>query len=170
MPLDPAANRWHYGTVLRPAQTGDYFIVARPTGDDERALKDIQQRIADELGGEPEPYVHVTLQRFELPESINEAKFLDDLEKAHRVCKSAEVVASTLFSTYHRYFARHSLRWKVEATSDIGRLTLQSAQFIMHQGGTSHWPNAEAPIAQSENQTMAHLQRIVRQRMSLMRC
>lgn len=122
--------------------------MARPTGDDESVLHTIQEGIAEEVGGEPEPYVHVTLQRFELPETIEEGQFLEKMEQVLRKCVSAEVVASTLFSTYHRYFQRHSVRWKVEATQALGRLTLQSAQFIMHHGGTSHWPNAQAPIAQ----------------------
>jgi len=134
--------------VLRPAQTGDYFLVARPTGDDERMLHEIQNEIAAELGGEPEPYIHVTLQRFELPETLDEDAFLAALEATVKRCTAAEVIATSLFCTFHRYFQRHSLRWKVDATPALGRLTLQSAQFIMHQGGTSHWPNAEAPIAQ----------------------
>lgn len=108
----------------------------------------LQKTIAAAVGGEVEDYVHLTLQRFELADGSNEEALLDAIQAAICGNDPPDVVASGLFATYHRYFERHSVRWRVEATQDLGRLTLQSAQSILHQGGKSHWPNAEAPIAQ----------------------
>jgi len=73
---------------------------------------------------------------------------LEAIESAISEQTPPGVVASTLVTRYHRYFDRHSVRWKIEPTEDLGRLTLQTAMAIMHKGGKSHWPNADAPIAQ----------------------
>jgi hypothetical protein len=122
--------------------------VARPTPEDGSALATVQQEIADVMGGEPEPFLHVALQRFELPDGIDENELLTALEAVHLGSERTEVIASSLFVRFHRYFQRYSVRWKIEATPVLGRLTLQSAQTVIRQGGISHWPNANDPIAQ----------------------
>jgi hypothetical protein len=134
--------------VIRTAILGDYFLIASPIGEAAERLNAIQEAIAEAIRGVAADQVHLTLQRFEIPESAGEASTLDAIEQAISGERPPVVIAATLFSTYHRYFARNSVRWRIEPTPDLGRLTLQTAQAIMHQGGTSHWPNADAPIDQ----------------------
>lgn len=134
--------------MLRPAITGDYFLTAVPTGDDARAVHLLQREIAAATGGSVEEYVHLTLQRFEVPDGCDCEQLIGAVETAVRSAPPADVIASSLFATYHRYFQSQSVRWRVDPTPDLGRLTLQSAQAILHKGGVSHWPNAEAPLAQ----------------------
>ena len=134
--------------MIRTAIPGDYFLIASPIGECASQVLSLQKTIAEAVGGEIAERVHLTLQRFEIADGGNEQDTLDAIESAISGEQPPVVVASTLFATYHRYFTRHSVRWRIEPTQDLGRLTLQSAQAIMHQGGTSHWPNADAPIAQ----------------------
>ncbi len=134
--------------MIRTAIPGDYFLIASPAGEYASRVLALQKTIAEAVGGEIEEYVHLTLQRFEIADGTGEDDTLDAIESAISGERPPEVVASTLVARYHRYFARHSVRWRIEPTQDLGRLTLQSAQAIMHKGGKSHWPNADAPIAQ----------------------
>ena len=134
--------------MIRTAIPGDYFLIATPVGECAESVGSIQRSIADALGGEVAEPVHLTLQRFEISKSTGQAATLDAIEASIQGVRPPEVVAASLFATYHRYFARHSLRWRVNPTQDLGRLTVMTAQAIMHQGGKSHWPNADAPIAQ----------------------
>lgn len=134
--------------MIRTAIPGDYFLITTPAGEAADRVHAIQKSIAEAVGGEVADPVHLALQRFEIPDTSGEAATLDAIELAITGEQPPDVVAATLFSSYHRYFTRHSVRWRVEPTPDLGRLTLQTAQAIMHKGGKSHWPNADAPIAQ----------------------
>ena len=134
--------------MIRTAIPGDYFLIASPAGEYAESVLSLQQTIAEALGGEITDRVHLTLQRFEIGADTGEADTIDAIQSAIGGEEPPGVVASTLVTKYHRYFARQSVGWRIEPTQDLGRLTLQSAMAIMHKGGTSHWPNADAPIAQ----------------------
>ena len=134
--------------MVRPATTGDHFLIAIPVGEDLERLKAYQTDLAAAVGGEVEEDIHLTLQRFEIPAGKDVGKVIDAIQSAIGAGPAPDVIATTLVVTFHSYFKKHSVRWLIEATPDLGRLTLQSAQSIMHQGGKSHWPNAEASISQ----------------------
>ena len=134
--------------MIRKAIPGDYFLIASPAGEFVDRVLSLQKGIAEAVGGEIADQVHLTLQRFEIADGAGENETLDAIESAIGGERPPEVVASTLVTRYHRYFDRHSVRWQIEPTRDLGRLTIQSAQAIMHKGGKSHWPTADAPIAQ----------------------
>jgi hypothetical protein len=146
--LYDTGQRCHNCAVLRAAVTGDYFLTAIPDDEDRERIQALQQELIAEIGGEAAAYVHLTLQRFEIEDSSKESGILDHLEEAANTAEPAEVIAEDLIVTYHRYFDSRSVRWRVDPTPELGRLTLLSAQTILRQGGHSHWPNAEASIAQ----------------------
>jgi hypothetical protein len=127
---------------------GDYFLITTPAGEFAARVLALQNAIAEAVGGEIADRVHLTLQRFEIGAEASETDTLDAIESAISGERPPDVVASALVARHHRYFDRHSIRWRIDPTQDLGRLTLQSAQAIMHNGGKSHWPNADAPIAQ----------------------
>lgn len=134
--------------MIRTAIPGDYFLIASPTGEYADSVHSQQKAIAEAVGGEIADPVHLALQRFEIGAGASEDDTIDAIQAAISGTRPPGVVATTLFAAYHRYFDRYSVRWRIEPTQDLGRLTLQSAQAIMHNGGKSHWPNADAPIAQ----------------------
>ncbi len=134
--------------MIRTAIPGDYFLIASPVGETTDRVLAQQKIIAEAVGGEIADQVHLTLQRFEVGDGASEDDTLDAIESAIGGASAPGVVAATLVTGFHRYFDRHSVRWRIEPTEDLGRLTLQTAMAIMHKGGKSHWPNADAPIAQ----------------------
>ena len=134
--------------MVRTALPGDYFLIASPEGDELRRVLELQREVAEAVGGQIVDDIHLTLQRFEIANPSMEDATVDAIAGAVADQKPPDVIASRLFTSLHRYFNRNSIRWDIESTQDLGRLTLLTAQAIMHVGGKSHWPNADAPIAQ----------------------
>ena len=105
------------------ARPGDYFLTAIPDDEDRPHVVEMQSEIASVLGGEIETYPHLTLQRFEIDDGSVEST-LDAIEESIRDVAPPNVVADNVFPTFHRYFERHSIRWKIEPTQDLGHLVL----------------------------------------------
>jgi hypothetical protein len=129
----------------RTAQPGDVCVLLEPAEEEVADLRQRQVALQARFGGRPHERVHLTCQRFELPDGRLLPDLIRHLRRALVAVRPFLIVAVSLVEAYHRFWGSRLLRWCIQGSDDLRRFegivedALVAAGVRPHFSVTSGW-------------------------------
>ena len=123
----------------RTAKPGDVCVLLEPSEDEVVGLRQRQMSLQALFGGRPHERVHLTCQRFELPDE----RLLPDVMRRLRSQLVAvgpfPIVAVSLVQLDHSFWQSRLLRWRIQGTGDLRRFGMIVEDVLVTMGVTPHF-------------------------------
>jgi hypothetical protein len=123
----------------RTAQPGDVCVLLEPAEGEIDELRQRQVALQARFGGRPHERVHLTCQRFELPDEGLLLGLIEHLRRALVAVRSFPIVAVSLVQSYHRFWGSRLLRWRIQASGELRRLGIIVEDTLVDVGIRPHF-------------------------------
>jgi hypothetical protein len=133
------------GRRPRTARPGDVCVLLEPGEEEIPALRQRQAALQARFGGRPHARVHLTCQRFELPECVSPAELIQRLTERLAGMPPPPVVATSLVPFESPFWGSRLLRWQIAPTAPLRRLqalleeALASMDIALHYPSGANW-------------------------------
>lgn len=125
--------------LTRPAQPGDMFVLLVPSEDELPTLRQRQLALQARFGGRPHEVVHVTCQRFTLPDGRPVEGLIRQFKRRIATCAPFPIVATSLIQYEHAFWGTRILRWLVRVTDELHRFCVLVDETLAAGGATPHY-------------------------------
>lgn len=123
----------------RTAQPGGVCVLLEPAEEEIAELRQRQVALEASFGGRPHERVHLTCQRFELPDETLPLGLVQHLRRALVAVRPFPIVAVSLVQSYHRFWGSRLLRWRIQYADDLRRFGLIVEDALAAAGITPHF-------------------------------
>jgi hypothetical protein len=123
----------------RAARPGDVCVLLEPAEEEIDELQQRQVALQARFGGRPHERVHLTCQRFELPDEGLLLGLIQHLRRALVAVRPFPIVAVSLVQSYHRFWGSRLLRWRIQYPDDLRRFGLIVEDALAAAGITPHF-------------------------------
>jgi len=123
----------------RTAQPGDVCVLLEPAEEEIAELRQRQTALQARFGGRPHERVHLTCQRFELPDEALPLGLVQHLRRALVAVRPFPIVAVSLVQCYHSFWGSCLLRWCIQYPKDLRRFGLIVEDALIAAGVTPHF-------------------------------
>ncbi len=111
-----------------------------PTNQDEiQQLHRYQENLQASFSGKPTPYVHLTCQRFAMPEEYSKEVLIEHLKSATVDIFPFPITAVAIQKLYVSRTHSTILKWRVDLTQELSRLTHRIEEAVKKSGLTSSY-------------------------------
>jgi hypothetical protein len=125
---------------LRTAEPGDVCVLLIPGEDEAERLRRLQGSLQLILDGLPHDPVHLTCQRFKMVHDDPLPGIIQHLEAKLAVIPPVSIVANSVIQIEHPFWQSNLLRWRIEATDEVSRLSAEIEDGLLAAGITPHFP------------------------------
>jgi hypothetical protein len=125
---------------VRPARPGDTFVLLLPAADEIAGLCERQKSLQSRFGGRPHEPVHLTCQRFELPEERPLPSLLDRLRLKLAGVPAFPIVATSIVQMEHPFWETRLLRWQIRGTRALRHFVALVDECLVEMGIRPHYP------------------------------
>jgi hypothetical protein len=123
----------------RTAQPGDVCLLLEPAEEEIDELRQRQVGLQARFGGRLHERVHLTCQRFELPDEGLLPGLIQHLRRALVAVRPFPIVVVSLVQSYHPFWDSRLLRWRIQYPDDLGRFGLIVEDALDAAGITPHF-------------------------------
>ena len=107
---------------IRPTRTGDICVLLEPSDRVElKQLRQYQNALQANFGGEPAEVIHLTCQRYEIQQKDQLNDLVENLLKTRNEIKPFPISAVSLSALHEEYRDTNILKWCVQVTDDLMR-------------------------------------------------
>ena len=126
---------------MRTARPGDVCVLLEPGEEEVHALRQRQAALQARFGGRPHARVHLTCQRFELPERVPPADLIQRLAKRLAGMSPTPIIATSLVQFESPFWGTRLLRWRIEPTDPLRRFQATLEAALASLGIAPHYPS-----------------------------
>jgi len=126
----------------RTAKPGDICVLLEPSEDEIAELRQRQMSLQALFGGRPHERVHLTCQRFSLPDERLLPDVIRHLGSQLVAVQPFPIVAVSLVQLTHSFWQSRLLRWRIQGTSDLRRFGAIVEGVLATMGIKSHFSYA----------------------------
>lgn len=124
----------------RTARAGDVCVLLLPSPDEAGQVHRLQTSLQSVFDGTPHRLVHLTCQRFRMVRDDPLPRIIKHLEALLAVIPPVSVVADSVIQIEHPFWQSSLLRWRIEATDEVLRLSAEIEDGLRAAGITPHFP------------------------------
>lgn len=125
---------------IRTAEPGDVCVLLIPSQDEAERLGRLQASLQLIFGGVPHKLVHLTRQRFEMADDHPLPQVIQHLQVGLSTVSPVSVIADSVVHFESRFWQSSLLRWRIEATNEVLRLSAEIEDGLRAAGVTPHFP------------------------------
>jgi hypothetical protein len=123
----------------RTARPGDVCVLLEPAEGEIDELRQRQVGLQARFGGRLHERVHLTCQRFELPDEGLLPGLIQHLRRVLVAVRPFPIVAVSLVQSYHPFWDSRLLRWCIQYPNDLRRFGLIVEDVLIAAGITPHF-------------------------------
>jgi hypothetical protein len=123
----------------RTARPGDVCVLLEPAEEEIIELRQRQMNLQARFGGRLHERVHLTCQRFELPDEGLLPGLIQRLRGALVVVRPFPIVAVSPVQSYHRFWGSRLLRWRIRGSGELRRLGIIVEDTLVTAGVRPHF-------------------------------
>jgi hypothetical protein len=127
-------------SATRPAQPGDLFLLLEPSDAERAAVRELQKALQARFGGQPQAYVHLTCQRFDLDGGAALEPLVARLRSALGDSRPLPIRAADLIAYGSTFWQTRLLRWRIEPSDELLAFRALIDQTLRDQGIAPHYP------------------------------
>ena len=126
----------------RIAHADDICILLEPLESERARLRRLQEELQTRFGGVPHRNVHLTTQRFLLPDEISLPPLITALQSALTAFPPFRIVAEGLKAGQHAFWGSCLLRWRIRDSKPLEDFLHVVDATLLAQGMEPHFPSA----------------------------
>lgn len=126
-------------SISRVAEPGDICILLEPTEDEIADVRELQLSLQSLFGGHPHERVHLTCQRFELPDPARLTDVIHRLRSSLLPVQPIPIVAISFVQMESRFWGSRLLRWLIQGSSDLQRFGRLVEASLVTTGAFPHF-------------------------------
>jgi hypothetical protein len=123
----------------RTAQPGDVCLLLEPGEEEITELRQRQVDLQARFGGRAHERVHLTCQRFELPDDALLPGLIRRLRRALVAFRPFPIVAVSLVQSCHRFWGSRLLRWRIRGSNELRRFGIMVEDTLVAVGVRPHF-------------------------------
>ena len=99
----------------RIAQPGDIFILSVPTGQDLTRLRQKNQRLQNQYGGQLVKPIHITVERFSPEDRLMAQDCIATIQESLKGMRAFQLFTDALIQFFAPYWQSQVLRWQLSS-------------------------------------------------------
>lgn len=131
-------------TKLRTGILGDIFVLVEPAQSETAVLHQKQKFLQSVFGGQLHKRIHLTCQRFELPDDRYLNEVIQQLKAKMERIQPFQLISDSLVHIYAPFWQSHLLRWQIQETEDILYLGELIEDGLRAAGIMPHFPQTSS--------------------------
>jgi len=133
--------------TIRTAQPGDVFVLLTPDPDEALDVRRRQLALQATLGGRVSAPVHLTSQRFEVPDDQPLSEVLEALQTALQTLPAFALTATSFIPLFSRFRQTYILKWCTQESPALRQLGALLESTLVTTRATPHFRYSAGWIA-----------------------
>ena len=123
------------------AQVGDICLIVEPDAAERARLRDLQEGLREQFGGQPQERIHFTCQRFRPENDDHLAEILSHLRSGLRTITPVSIAAGRVEQVDHPFFGVCVVRWQLDVNDDLYQFQKVVESALRSGGAPPHYPS-----------------------------